>query len=110
VIRLNKFGMYVKFTAKPGMRDALAAILLEAAAAAESVPECELYLINLSETEPDVLWVTEVWSHAEAHAASLTREATRATIQRAMPLIDGVEPVQLKPIGGKGLLFSSAAE
>ncbi|MNO13837.1 Antibiotic biosynthesis monooxygenase [compost metagenome] len=99
--------MYAKFTAKPGEREALAAILLEAAAAAEPVNECELYIVNLSESEPDILWVTEVWSNAEAHAASLKEEATRATIQRAMPLIAGVEPIQLVPVGGKGLTFGA---
>ncbi|AIQ61541.1 putative quinol monooxygenase [Paenibacillus borealis] len=107
---MSKFGMYAKFTAKPGEREALAAILLEAAAAAEPVQECELYIVNLSESEPDILWVTEVWSSAEAHAASLALEATRATIQRAMPLIAGVEPVKLIPAGGKGLVFGSAAQ
>ncbi|AIQ49938.1 antibiotic biosynthesis monooxygenase [Paenibacillus sp. FSL R7-0273] len=104
---MSKFGIYAKFTAKPGERDTLAAILLESAAAAEAVAECELYIINHSETEPDVLWVTEVWSSQEAHAASLTLEATRAAIQRAMPLIAGVEPTRLRPIGGKGLSFSN---
>ncbi|OKP99634.1 putative quinol monooxygenase [Paenibacillus sp. P46E] len=100
---MSKFGMIAKFTAKPGERDALAAILLEAAAAIEQVHECELYIVNLSESEPDTLWVTEVWSHAEAHAASLQEESTRAAIQRAKPLIAGVEPNRLIPLGGKGL-------
>jgi quinol monooxygenase YgiN len=104
-MKLSKYGMYAKFTAKPGERDALAAILLEAAAAAEPVKECELYIVNLSDSDPEVLWVTEVWSSAEAHAASLAQEATRATIQRAMPMIAGVEPVQITPVGGKGLAF-----
>lgn len=102
--------MVAKFTAKPGERDALAAILLEAAAAAEPVKECELYLVNHAEPDPDVLWVTEVWSSAEAHAASLTQEATRHAIQRAMPLIAGVEPVKLTPVGGKGLAFTPPEE
>lgn len=104
---MRKFGMYAKFTSKPGDREALAAILLEAAAAAETVKECELYIVNLSESEPDVLWVTEVWSNAEAHSASLKDEATRATIQRAMTLIAGVEPIPLVPLGGKGLAFGA---
>ncbi|KUP25864.1 antibiotic biosynthesis monooxygenase [Paenibacillus sp. DMB5] len=104
---MSKFGMYAKFTAKPGERDALAAILLESAAAAEAVAECELYIINHAETEPDVLWVTEVWSSEEAHAASLALEATRAAIGRAMPLIAGVESTKIRPVGGKGLNFSN---
>ncbi|UQZ34053.1 antibiotic biosynthesis monooxygenase [Paenibacillus sp. PK3_47] len=105
---MSKFGMYAKFTAKPGQRDELAEILLEAAAAAEAVEECELYIINFTDSDPDTLWVTEVWSRKEAHAASLTREATRAAIQRAMPLIAGVESIPLNPVGGKGLSFADA--
>ncbi|WNS42415.1 antibiotic biosynthesis monooxygenase [Paenibacillus sp. MMS20-IR301] len=107
---MSKFAMHAKFTAKPGERDALAAILLEAAADAEPVQECELYLVNLSVNEPDVIWVTEVWSHAEAHDASLALAATRAAIQRAMPLIAGVQPVQLTPVGGKGLVSAPPGE
>lgn len=102
---MSKYGIYAKFTAQPGKRDALAKILLESAAAAETVEECELYIINFSETEPDILWVTEVWSNPEAHAASLSLEATQAAIQHAMPLIAGVESTKLKPVGGKGLSF-----
>nr|WP_155608277.1 antibiotic biosynthesis monooxygenase [Paenibacillus timonensis] len=100
---VDKFGMYAKFTAKPGERDQLVGILLEAAAGAGSVPECELYVVNVSETEPETVWVTEVWSNAEAHAASLQDEATRAMIQRAMPLIAGVESIPIRPVGGKGI-------
>lgn len=100
---MSKFGMYAKFSAKSGQRDALVEILLDAANSMQSVEECELYIVNVSDTEPDTVWVTEVWSHSEAHAASLTLEATRASIQRAMPLIAGVEATEITPLGGKGL-------
>ncbi|WP_136603936.1 putative quinol monooxygenase [Paenibacillus dokdonensis] len=100
---MNKYGAYVKFTAKPGARETLANILLEAAAAAQTVEECEVYIINLSETEPDAIWVTEVWSSAEAHQASLTQPETKDSITRAMPLIAGVESIPVVPLGGKGL-------
>lgn len=100
---MDKFGMYAKFKAKPGERDRLVDILLEAAAGAGAAPDCELYVVNVSETEPDTVWVTEVWGCAEAHDASLQEEATRAMIQRAMPLIAGVESIPIRPIGGKGI-------
>ncbi|MCK8489576.1 antibiotic biosynthesis monooxygenase [Paenibacillus sp. MBLB2552] len=100
---MDKFGMYAKFTAKPGVRDQLVGILLEAAAGAESDPGCELYVVNVSETEPDTVWVTEVWSNAEAHEASLQDDTTRAMIQRAMPLNAGVESIPIRPVGGKGI-------
>ncbi|WP_316244805.1 putative quinol monooxygenase [Paenibacillus rubinfantis] len=100
---MDKFGMYAKFTAKPGERDQLVNILLEAAAGAEAAPDCELYVVNVSETEPETVWVTEVWSSAEVPDASLQEEATRTMIQRAMPLIAGVESIPLRPVGGKGI-------
>ncbi|MEF2965572.1 antibiotic biosynthesis monooxygenase [Paenibacillus sp. M1] len=100
---MSKYGMNVKFTAKAGERDALAQILLGAAAAAEGFEGCEKYIISLSETEPDAVWVTEIWSGEEAHQASLNNEAGKALIQQARPLIAGVESYPVRPIGGKGL-------
>jgi quinol monooxygenase YgiN len=61
--------------------------------------------VNISDTEPDTIWVTEVWSNSEAHEASLAQEETKESIQRAMPLIAGVEAIKLRPVGGKGLQF-----
>jgi quinol monooxygenase YgiN len=100
---MSKFGMYGKIVTHPGQRDALVAILLEAAKSLEPAPGCELYIINVSPTEPDAIWVTEVWSNAEAHAASLTREDVKALIARGRPLIAGGERIELIPLGGKGL-------
>ncbi|KKO52628.1 putative quinol monooxygenase [Paenibacillus sp. DMB20] len=100
---MSKLGLYVKFTAKPGKRDDLAKILLDAAASAQSVKDCELYIVNVSDTEPDTIWVTEVWSNPDAHEASLAQEETKASVQLAMPLIVGVESTKVKPIGGKGI-------
>lgn len=102
---MSKFGMYAKFTAHPGQRGALAEILLESAEAAGDLKECELYLVNLADDDADILWVTEVWSNPEAHAASLQLDATKAAIRRAMPLIAGVESTTIRPVGGKGLSF-----
>ncbi|MCD9020455.1 antibiotic biosynthesis monooxygenase [Cohnella sp. NL03-T5] len=100
---MSRFGMYVKFTAKPGQRDALVNILLEGTDSEQLGKECDLYIVNVSDTEPDTIWVTEMWSHPEAHEASLAQEATKASIKRAMPLIAGVEATKVRPVGGKGL-------
>lgn len=102
MIMMSKFAMYGKLKAQPGQGEALAGILLEAAKQCESVPGCELYIVNVAEEDPDTIWVTELWSDAEAHAASLRDEETLAMIARARPLIAGVEPVKLRPLGGKG--------
>lgn len=100
---MNKFGNYGKLIAKEGQRDALVQILLEAAESMHSVEGCEMYAVNISESEPDSVWVIEVWKNEEAHAASLTLESTKMLIQRGKPLIVGMEGVKLQVIGGKGV-------
>jgi quinol monooxygenase YgiN len=99
-----KFALYGKVLAQPGQRDALVAVLLEAAALLGEIPECELYIVNTAPDEPDAIWVTELWASEEAHARSLDRDDVRALIQRGRPLIAGLgEQVRLTPVGGKGL-------
>ncbi|HET7076057.1 MAG TPA: putative quinol monooxygenase [Chloroflexia bacterium] len=100
---MSKFGLYGKIVTQPGQKDALVAILLEAAGTMPDVPGCDLYIINLSPTEPDAIWVTEVWQSREAHAASLTRPEVQALIARGRPLIAGGERIEVVPVGGKGL-------
>ncbi|RCW49553.1 putative quinol monooxygenase [Paenibacillus prosopidis] len=100
---MTKFTMYGKLIAQPGKREELAQMLLQAAEGLQSNPNCELYIVNVSEEDPDAIWVTELWRDADAHAASLKDEQTIALIQQARPLIAGVEPMRLRPIGGKGL-------
>lgn len=95
--------MYGKLTAHPGQRDVLVSILLEAADALKASEDCELYIVNVSDDDPDAVWVTELWKDAEAHAASLRNEEALALIQRGRPLIAGAEPIRLRPVGGKGI-------
>lgn len=99
---MSKYAMYAKFKAHPGKGGELAQILLEAAEQSKSFDGCELYLINEAAEDPDTIWVTELWRDEAAHDASLHNEDARALIGRAMPLIAGVEPVKLRPLGGKG--------
>jgi quinol monooxygenase YgiN len=100
---MSKFGLYGKITAHSDQRDALVAVLLEAAALMQHVPGCELYIVNVSATEPDAVWVTEVWSSPADHEASLTRDEIKTLIKSGMPLIAGGERIEIVPIGGKGL-------
>lgn len=98
------FGMQVRFTTQPGKGDALAALLLEAAAGLSDVAECLLYAVSRDPDDPDVLWVSEVWTDQDAHTASLQVPGARATIERALPLLAGPpEALHLLPLGGKGL-------
>jgi quinol monooxygenase YgiN len=101
----RKLVLHGRFGAKPGQRDALAANLLRASAALESLPGCRLYVVSTADADPDGVWVTEIWDSAEDHAASLKLPATRQLIAETMPLIGAMpdRPVQLFALGGKGL-------
>jgi quinol monooxygenase YgiN len=52
------------------------------------MPGCRLYLVAVDETDPDGVWVTEVWESENAHAASLQLDQVKKRIARAMPLLD----------------------
>ena len=49
---------YGKAVAREGRGEALAELLLAAAADLDGDPGCELYLVNRQVGEPDVIWVT----------------------------------------------------
>ena len=100
---MNKFGLFSKITTVAGKRDELIPIL---SGNGKEVPEmkgCELYIVNISPTEPNTVWVMEVWESREAHAASLNLESVREAIKRGRPLIAAMEGVEMQPVGGKRL-------
>jgi quinol monooxygenase YgiN len=99
------FGLHGRLLAQPGKGDELEAILLEAAEALDAEDDCLLYVVSRQPDDPEAVWVTEAWTSREAHRASLEDEATRALIQRAMPLIAELpeRSIELRPVGGKGL-------
>jgi quinol monooxygenase YgiN len=101
---MDRFGLHGKLTAHPGQRDALVQILLEAADVLGSAPGCEIYFVSTSHTEPDAIWVTEVWRNEADHAASLSLPGVRELIIRAKPMIAAMsDSARTVPIGGKGL-------
>ncbi len=95
--------MFGKLTTHPGKREELVSLLLEASGSLQEMEGCHHYIINESVDDPDTIWITELWRDAEAHAESLKNEQVLAVIQRARPLIAGIEPIRLRPVGGKGL-------
>lgn len=101
---MNKFSLFGKFMVQEGKRDTMVDLLLEAAESMKHLEDCEIYLVNISESEPTSVYVYEVWSDENAHQASLTLEATQTLIERAKPIITGMERIStLKTSGGKGL-------
>ena len=94
------YGLIGRIRAVGGKRDDLAAIL----AAMGDMPGCVSYVVALEDSDPQALWVTEVWESAEAHAASLNVPAVQAAIERGRPLIASFDQrIETQPIGGIGL-------
>jgi quinol monooxygenase YgiN len=95
------YGVIGKLTAVAGQRDALVAILLEGTG---QMPGCLSYVIAMDPTDPDALWITEVWDSQESHKASLKLPAVQAAIAKGRPLIAGFSNrVETVPLGGYGL-------
>jgi quinol monooxygenase YgiN/mannose-6-phosphate isomerase-like protein (cupin superfamily) len=105
-------GRYVKFAAQPGRGDEVAQLLLGAAESLRDVAGCELYVINRSASDPDVVWVTELWLSQEALDGSLEQLNTdegKARIAEVMALLNGApELTELEPLGGVGYLPGGA--
>jgi quinol monooxygenase YgiN len=97
------YGLLGKIYAQPGERDALVAALLAAAQLLEGDATCIHYVISTSD-EPEAVWVSEVWTEADAHDASLARPEIRGLIERVRPLVAGMsDQTQLHVHGGKGV-------
>ena len=95
------YGLIGKMRSVPGQRDALASILIQGTSA---MPGCLSYIVAIDGSEPDALWVTEVWDSSASHRASLSLPAVQQAITKAKPLIAGFgERIETKPIGGYGL-------
>lgn len=95
------YGLIGTIHAVPGARDELAAILIEGVG---GMPGCLSYVVAHDPNDPDAVWVTEVWTDAEAHRASLALPSVQDAIARGRPLIAGFgERTETRPVGGHGL-------
>lgn len=95
------YGLIGSFSAHPGKRDELIALMT---ASVGDMPGCLSYIVAKDTTDPDRLWITEVWDSAQSHEASLKISLVAETIEKAMPLIAGFgEHTTTEPVGGKGL-------
>jgi quinol monooxygenase YgiN/mannose-6-phosphate isomerase-like protein (cupin superfamily) len=101
-------GRYMKFTAQPGRGDELAQLLLRAANSLRDTPGCELYVINRSPTDPDVVWVTELWLSQDALEASLEQlragDAQAQVAELRALLAAPPERIDVEPLGGVGYI------
>jgi quinol monooxygenase YgiN len=94
------YGLIGQMKAAPGKRDDLAAILSESTG---GMPGCLSYIVAADATDADALWITEVWTDKDSHAASLRLPAVQAAIAKARPIIAGFgHRFETVPVGGVG--------
>jgi quinol monooxygenase YgiN len=96
--------MFAKVIAKPGERERLLQLLLQASR--EPMPGCETYIVNVAPSEPNAVFVYEVWRNQADHDASLQIESVKALIGRARPLVESFEGVKMDALEGRGLAKS----
>jgi quinol monooxygenase YgiN len=97
------YGYLGSMRTRHGYRDEVVGILLSGVDGLRAAG-CELYLVGVSDDDPTVIWVTEVWQSKAAHDASLSLPAAQAAIATAMPLLTGEFTRQeLTMVGGLGL-------
>lgn len=98
------YGLIGKMRAVPGQRDALIAILVEGVS---GMPGCLSYVVAQDPSDPDAIWITEVWDSEASHKASLTLPSVKDAIARGRPLIAGFDQhTETVPVGGHGLRLS----
>lgn len=92
------FGLIGKMRAAPARRAELIAILADST---EAMPGCLSYIVAEDASDPDGIWITEVWDNEASHAASLQLESVKAAITKARPIIAGFDmSVKTNPISG----------
>jgi quinol monooxygenase YgiN len=101
---MPRFAQHTRLTAASGNRDKLVAKFLEAAEIQRSNRDCELMLVSTAPDEPDVVYLTEVWSSEDAWEQARGSEVIRAWAASMPALVSGPpDSVPLHVAGGKGL-------
>ena len=99
--KVSMYGLIGKFISADGKRDELIGYLLEGL---RDMPGCLSYIVASDPSDANTIWVTEAWSDAASHKASLALPQVQAAIQKARPLIAGMQQIaETQPQGGHGL-------
>ena len=94
------YGLIGRMVAVAGQRETLLSLMTQSV---EPMPGCLSYVIARDPKDENGIWITEVWTSADHHKASLSLPSVQATITKARPLIAGfdnraeTEPVALSP-------------
>jgi len=98
-----RIGRYVRMTARPGEGAALADALLHVADNMRRAQGCQMYVVNMSADEPDVVWVTELWSDIMSSDLALGGDLGQDGIENVVAhLAEPPDLIPLRPLGGVG--------
>jgi quinol monooxygenase YgiN len=101
ILGKKMYGLIGKIIALPGQSDALISILINGIS---GMPGCISYVVAKDSSDPDSIWVTEVWTSKESHLNSLSLPSVKHAIMHGKPLIAGFgERFETLPIGGHGI-------
>lgn len=102
---MKKYGLHGKLNATKGNVDRLADILIKASKLVSKAKGCQLYVIGKDESDPNAVWITEIWDSKEDHDNSLGVEGVKELIGEAMPLLNGQpeKGQELEILGGSGI-------
>jgi quinol monooxygenase YgiN len=97
--------LHGKLTAKTGQQEELSKILLDASKLVSIAKGCKVYVIGKDESDPNSVYVTEIWDSKDDHDNSLNVEGVRELIMKAMPILDGQpkKGQELEILGGAGI-------
>lgn len=93
------YGLIGSMLVLPENRDELLRALGEASV---DLPGCLSYVVAADAEDPSLVWVTETWESAEAHAASLELDHVKAAIAQAKHVLLGFGTrVETTPVSAK---------
>jgi len=95
---------HVKATVKPGKRDELIQQLQQLSAELLTrASGCIYYVISTTE-EPDVVWISELWTSKEAKDAVAMKPESAKAMKELMPLVASMtDRTNLTVVGGTGI-------
>ena len=82
-----EFSVHSTMVARPGQRATLAARLRDIIEGASATTGLLGATINEVVDDPDVLWVTEIWTDRLAHDTATLTDRNKADTERLMPLL-----------------------
>ena len=96
------FALLNKLTAKPDQRQQVVDILVESGNLLfPDNPDCHMYMVSEATEDPNVIWVTDLWTSKESHEEALKAPELRPYVEKAMPLLEGMpEQIEIRPVGG----------